>query len=63
MRANLAVLFPIISVKSADLSGQDGIAQIEWPDNDAQDNLPPYQVGIADSEQPTGKPESTEKST
>jgi hypothetical protein len=46
-----------------DLSSQDGITQIERPDHDAQDDLPPYQVGVANSEQPTGKPESTEKST
>jgi hypothetical protein len=36
-------------------------AQEVWPDHDAQDNFPPYQMSEADGEKPAGKPENTEK--
>ena len=39
-----------------DLSDQDGVTQIERPDHDTQYDFPPYQIGIANGEEPAAEP-------
>ena len=48
---------PFCSVILEELS-QNSVTQVKWPDYDAQDNFPPYQVGISDGKEPAGKLES-----
>jgi hypothetical protein len=44
------------------LHSQDGVAEIERPDDEAEDPFPPEQVSKGSGEQPAGEPESPEKS-
>jgi hypothetical protein len=36
---------------------KDCLAKIKWPDHNAQNNLPPYQISESDGEEPAGEPE------